>query len=564
MTGDRPRLTTHRGQPRRTPGGQFVMIGFEVLNNSRISAHEFRLYAHILKWDWGNGCTVGEDRLARDLGQSVRSVQRHLRNLQTQGLVRVEQRGHGSTSVLHAQRPGATDEDPTFVPDDDATKLSCQAQDTTGPSSGEATEMSGYDATKLSCLYKHEVHEVHEFKTDGETTDYQEDMYSVPPDETPVDAVVVSEETKTNFSVFPRQAPELEPEPFPVADAVLPVVSEETKTNFSVFPRQAPESEPDSFPVADSVPSVVTGEVEISFPVFPPGLLRAGAGPGVRRGLRRRIYSGPVAIADILPSVFSRMAPRSHPEHVPVSDFAPSVSLQQASGPGSGPVASTNPLQAVTSVLTGVGVDAPTARDLARSFPASKCRAIAAYAKDRGVKNPGGFIRQGLRDGWAIPERYCRSGGTEKRAERGLEAPISPPVTPEPPAPGWGRSGPVAGREASPLPQTSNPFSRPEPEGLKVRNRYAGVWRKAIAEMRDMKNLNAWIAPLYVSGLVERCYIGLMDAGTVTLIAPNGYVSEGIRVHLPQVLEGIKSAGMAAYRIGVEVGQPEGGRCTRT
>ncbi len=55
-----------------------------------------------------------------------------------------------------------------------------------------------------------------------------------------------------------------------------------------------------------------------------------------------------------------------------------------------------NPLQMVTEVLAGVGVDGPTARDLARSFPAWKCRAMAAYARDRGVKNPGGVIRQGL------------------------------------------------------------------------------------------------------------------------------------------------------------------------
>ena len=72
--------------------------------------------------------------------------------------------------------------------------------------------------------------------------------------------------------------------------------------------------------------------------------------------------------------------------------------------------------------------------------------------------------------------------------------------------------------------------------------------------MKDTANLDAWIAPLYVSGLVERCYIGRVEGGAVTLIAPNGYVLQDIEVHLPQVLEGLKSAGLPANRIRVEEG----------
>ena len=79
---------------------QFVMIDFELLNHRGISGGELRLYALILKWDGGNGCSVGEGRLARDLGKSVRTVQRYLRNLKSFGLVRIQQRGRGSTALL--------------------------------------------------------------------------------------------------------------------------------------------------------------------------------------------------------------------------------------------------------------------------------------------------------------------------------------------------------------------------------------------------------------------------------------------------------------------------------
>ncbi|OGG50171.1 MAG: hypothetical protein A3F84_11995 [Candidatus Handelsmanbacteria bacterium RIFCSPLOWO2_12_FULL_64_10] len=77
-----------------------VRIDSKLLNHSGISGGELRLYALILKWDRGNGCFAGEDRLARDLGKSVRTVQRYLRNLKSLGLVKIQQRGRGSTAVL--------------------------------------------------------------------------------------------------------------------------------------------------------------------------------------------------------------------------------------------------------------------------------------------------------------------------------------------------------------------------------------------------------------------------------------------------------------------------------
>ena len=529
----------------------------DIFRDRTVSGEEIRLFGLLCSLDRGpRGCFANRNTIGRMLGRSLSTVNKQLASLRQLGYITVSRKGQqvgeaGVIRVVTEARLGSGFASLVYSP---AANPNLQPEGKSGPDRGAVCSETvnrdlpsdGEPGPDRGTTYRETVN--CDLPRDGEpgpdpgdnlpsggelgpdrgTTCSETVNRDLPPDgescTNKVDGLCLKETTTTTDSYQEGT--------YPVRDDEAPeaavVVSEEVKNTLSVSSREDAESDPNPSPADNAVQSVVvSGKVKSNSSVS------------------RRPASGatpePPSADNAVEAVVSQATGNNAP-----------VSLLQAPDPSVSP--NTNPLQMVAEVLTGVGVDAPTARDLAGSFPAWKCRAMAAYAKDRGVKNPGGFIRQGLKEGWAIPGRYRRSGTPEKRTERRSEGPIAAPATPRPSVPGSARPGPETGQEASPTHPDFDPFSHPEPEGMKVKNAYSAVWKKAIAEMRDMKNLDAWIAPLYMSDIVTRCYISRAQDGNVTLIAPNKYVFMSIQVHLPQVLEGIKSAGMPANHITVKRG----------
>lgn len=76
------------------PGG-FTLVPTGVLRNPAVSPGARTLYAILLSYGHGppSACAPTQDRLAADVGCSVRTVQRLLQELQTAGLVEVRQQG---------------------------------------------------------------------------------------------------------------------------------------------------------------------------------------------------------------------------------------------------------------------------------------------------------------------------------------------------------------------------------------------------------------------------------------------------------------------------------------
>jgi DNA-binding transcriptional ArsR family regulator len=63
----------------------------------------------LLSYAWQNDfCFPGQQRLALDLGVDERSVRRHLKSLEGNGLLAIRQRGQGRTNVyeLNLKPPG--------------------------------------------------------------------------------------------------------------------------------------------------------------------------------------------------------------------------------------------------------------------------------------------------------------------------------------------------------------------------------------------------------------------------------------------------------------------------
>ena len=66
-------------------GSLFVQLPLEVLIDDRLSTGAKLFLAHILRWDWGNGCWLTDKQLARELDMSVRSVRNHTKALEEAG-----------------------------------------------------------------------------------------------------------------------------------------------------------------------------------------------------------------------------------------------------------------------------------------------------------------------------------------------------------------------------------------------------------------------------------------------------------------------------------------------
>ena len=57
-------------------------------------------FAMLLRYAWQDDfCYPGQQKLAKDLGLSDRSVRTHLKALQTIGLLAIQRRGQGKTNI---------------------------------------------------------------------------------------------------------------------------------------------------------------------------------------------------------------------------------------------------------------------------------------------------------------------------------------------------------------------------------------------------------------------------------------------------------------------------------
>ena len=78
----------------------FTQVPNHVLVSSKISPGAKLCYAMLLKYAWQNDfCFPGQERLARDMGVTDRSVRTYLQELQTEKFVVVKQRGLGKPNL---------------------------------------------------------------------------------------------------------------------------------------------------------------------------------------------------------------------------------------------------------------------------------------------------------------------------------------------------------------------------------------------------------------------------------------------------------------------------------
>src|SRR4029077_9451955 len=88
-----------RGADAASRGG-FTQVPNFLLRSTKLSAGDKMTFAMLLSYAWQNDyCFPGQRRLAEDLGLDERSVRRHLKALQTNGLLAIRQRGQGKTNI---------------------------------------------------------------------------------------------------------------------------------------------------------------------------------------------------------------------------------------------------------------------------------------------------------------------------------------------------------------------------------------------------------------------------------------------------------------------------------
>lgn len=78
----------------------FVQIPTRVLRNPKVSLQAKGLYATLISYAWYNAeCFPGQNRLAKDLGVTVKTIRNYLNELKKQGLLGWEQRGLNRTNM---------------------------------------------------------------------------------------------------------------------------------------------------------------------------------------------------------------------------------------------------------------------------------------------------------------------------------------------------------------------------------------------------------------------------------------------------------------------------------
>ena len=80
--------------------GGFTQVPNFVLEDAKLGVGAKITYAMFLKYAWDNSyCFPGQERLAKDIGCSERSVHTWMKELETAGLLSVKRRGLGKTNL---------------------------------------------------------------------------------------------------------------------------------------------------------------------------------------------------------------------------------------------------------------------------------------------------------------------------------------------------------------------------------------------------------------------------------------------------------------------------------
>ena len=78
----------------------FTQVPNHVLVSNKLSPGAKLTYAMLLKYAWQNDfCFPGQERLAKDMGVTDRSVRTYLQELETQRFVNIKQRGLGKPNL---------------------------------------------------------------------------------------------------------------------------------------------------------------------------------------------------------------------------------------------------------------------------------------------------------------------------------------------------------------------------------------------------------------------------------------------------------------------------------
>lgn len=78
----------------------FTQVPNFLLKSIRLSSGDKMTFAMLLSYAWQNDyCFPGQERLAKDLGLSDRSVRTHLKALEALGLLAIQRRGQGKTNI---------------------------------------------------------------------------------------------------------------------------------------------------------------------------------------------------------------------------------------------------------------------------------------------------------------------------------------------------------------------------------------------------------------------------------------------------------------------------------
>ena len=78
----------------------FTQVPNHVLESGKLSPGAKLTFAMLLKYAWQNDyCFPGQERLAKDMGAGVRSIIRHLQELETAEYITIKRRGLGKPNI---------------------------------------------------------------------------------------------------------------------------------------------------------------------------------------------------------------------------------------------------------------------------------------------------------------------------------------------------------------------------------------------------------------------------------------------------------------------------------
>ena len=78
----------------------FTQLPNFILRNPDLSANAKTVYSLLLSYAWHNNlCFPGQDRLAKDIGMSIGSVNGFIKELEACGLIEITRRGQGKTNL---------------------------------------------------------------------------------------------------------------------------------------------------------------------------------------------------------------------------------------------------------------------------------------------------------------------------------------------------------------------------------------------------------------------------------------------------------------------------------